>query len=686
MSAFSHGSLPFLVGVLLAAAIAAAPPQPEPASGFVRRGDALMGTGPGYSLRCDAEGLRLATTTEAPGSLAWRTASIGRGAQYAVATVAPRVTAPGRVEFLRGSVTERYQLRIDGVEQSYVFTELPPGAGDLVVRLEWTTDLAASVADRDVPSLTFAGRDATLSIGAVTGIDANGRRGAGWMRYVNGTLELVLPDDFVEDAALPLVLDPLIGPTFPVSLGASPFYGPPNHPAFLRYDASRDEIWVAGSSYSGFFFHYSADAWHYDLDGTYQGSTFLAGAHFADAFAEGLAYVHGQAAVVVGYRGGAGYYPTPVSAAVIDAASGQRRGEVRLPHSISAMVGESTPTGDRALVAGNGQISIVRVAPSGAPSIERTVFAGTGAMALSHGGTAGRFLLVWTGSSAVHGVVLDRDLTVLDSGVIVTGSGRLRRNPTVDGNGDHWVVAYEAVPEGGGAPDIGCIPLSWDAVAGTAQAGAEVFPAASAAAETEPRVAWVGGSYLLAYEGDQQTTHALTIDPYTCAPCEAEEVVFTKPANQLLVASQRQADAANGGDLAFVVMVGEAQLFATEDGVVTDLGGGCGQGGRAAATCARVAHGAFSPRLRSARPGVPAFLLLGTQAASTPCGACAIVASPQLVAAAGLTNAHGDAALPLPIPALPSLRGAALVQQWATPGAGCSLGVDLSNGQRVEIQ
>lgn len=151
-----------------------------------------------------------------------RLRSIARGDNLLVdAASAP--TAPvaavdeRRLECHRGEVIERYDVRPDGVELSYVFAERPAGEGDLVVRSDVTTPAMASPTG-DGGYRFVDPRWGGVQLGAVTGIAADGERCAGTMQFADGVLSLTLPASFVADAAYPLVLDPLIGTAFPVAL------------------------------------------------------------------------------------------------------------------------------------------------------------------------------------------------------------------------------------------------------------------------------------------------------------------------------------------------------------------------------------------------------------------------------------------------------------------------------------
>jgi hypothetical protein len=112
-----------------------------------------------------------------------------------------------------GDFVERYDTRPDGVEQSFVLARRPLARGDLVVRCRVETALTCR--ERDDGTLFWHdGTVGGVTIGAVTGIDASNRRCAGTLHLVEQMLELRLPAAFVDSAAYPLTLDPLLGTGF----------------------------------------------------------------------------------------------------------------------------------------------------------------------------------------------------------------------------------------------------------------------------------------------------------------------------------------------------------------------------------------------------------------------------------------------------------------------------------------
>ena len=108
----------------------------------------LWGAGDGYQVRFEPWGIEfrpaLGSNPDVNDALTLRLRSLGRASETTVALRATPRQAPGdglRVEYDRGAVTERYDVGVDGVEQSFVFHERPVGAGDLVVRFDLTTEL-----------------------------------------------------------------------------------------------------------------------------------------------------------------------------------------------------------------------------------------------------------------------------------------------------------------------------------------------------------------------------------------------------------------------------------------------------------------------------------------------------------------------------------------------------------------
>lgn len=220
---------------LIAPCGAQTPPERAPevtaiqrsAHGLVADADRLSGFGADYAVAFDAAGMHfqpaLGERAATDQRLRLCLAGITRGGDVVPVETAVAPVQRGGFAVYRRSATveERYEVRADGVEQSFVFAALP-GRGDLVVRCHLGGELAprgeAAVGGGlqfVVPGLGGA------TLGAVIGIDADGERCAGDVRLVDGQLELSLPAAFVDTAALPLVLDPLIGTRIDPATGNS---------------------------------------------------------------------------------------------------------------------------------------------------------------------------------------------------------------------------------------------------------------------------------------------------------------------------------------------------------------------------------------------------------------------------------------------------------------------------------
>lgn len=137
----------------------------------------------------------------------------------------------GAVRTARGSFTEVIDTRMDSLEQSFVFDALPNrGAIEVEVRIH--TELAPSVIENGV---RFANEHGHVDYTKAIAVDAAGRRLALPIEWTGRGARMVIPASFVEQAQLPLVLDPLL--TYWWGLG---------NPAILQHDGDVATIQAAG--------------------------------------------------------------------------------------------------------------------------------------------------------------------------------------------------------------------------------------------------------------------------------------------------------------------------------------------------------------------------------------------------------------------------------------------------------
>ncbi|MFT4842506.1 MAG: hypothetical protein ACJA0V_002527 [Planctomycetota bacterium] len=143
-----------------------------------------------------------------------------------------------RVEFDHGPFVEVYDLRADGVEQSFVFNRPLGGSGDLVVAGRVDTELAAAVAQDRHQALEFC--DATgkgiVRYGAAIVVDSSGWRQPVSTAWNGQRVELRIGAEFLARATYPIRLDPLIArinlatgtsPVVDLDMIVAPDAGPP---------------------------------------------------------------------------------------------------------------------------------------------------------------------------------------------------------------------------------------------------------------------------------------------------------------------------------------------------------------------------------------------------------------------------------------------------------------------------
>jgi hypothetical protein len=141
----------------------------------------------------------------------WRTTSVridGVEQLPAGAPAAPQ-WSDLRCDYALGPVIERYDVRLEGVEQSFVFTRRV--TGDLVIRGELSTELAVPRADgHGALRLALADGTPAVEYGAAIAIDAAGRSVPVRTSSDGAAITLRVDRDFVATAEFPLVIDPLV--------------------------------------------------------------------------------------------------------------------------------------------------------------------------------------------------------------------------------------------------------------------------------------------------------------------------------------------------------------------------------------------------------------------------------------------------------------------------------------------
>jgi hypothetical protein len=727
-------ALAALAGASFAQSDPGAPPRIQVVTesvGLARTDTGWIGGAQSYEARFDARGVTFvpALGRGAPReqSLRFEALSVARGStRIALAAAEPVADGMTAVYARAPGIEERYEVRRDGLLQSFVFAAPLAGDGDLVVRGRLSGAVAGAPQRAADGSHAFHGAAGGVCLGTVTGIDAVGRSTAGDVRIDGEDIELSLPASFVRDAAWPLVLDPLISAAFTVD-------GSTND------DAQPDVAWDASTAHylvvwRRTFSAASSAVRGQRLDGAgaliggtvFFGSSGLvtSGPRVADAnhgsrfavswvqqqFAQDDLYVQvctpTTGALSTAVRGA-----TDALDALTDVDIG---GELlknpykqvmvvwdRAGQGIEGATFDVDATGDPMLTATFGiAADIFGFSFNSKPSISRTA-----------GGNAGAYAVAWLrkpllGDSDPYVTLVGRDGTLLTSSTRLFDTTDSEIAVDVDGGGlagADYVVA--AITDTSTFEIARAVSVRWN---GSLTVGAPVTLSTSAAGSA-PAVGWRPGKAYVAWEDNAILSHSVRLiglDAATCITCEGSTFVGPQPLSTTPTTSVGLCMAASGGNYedsrGLVVWNNESPGPSTEQDVlartldafgtgslVQNVGGGCGLAGTQAAPWpAALGNGYFTLQVTGADPqSTIALLNLNAVQGKIPCGPCQIL--PFLVTVPVPVTA-GGAGFILPLPCDPGLAGGVLETQWTviTPsGSQCVLvpGVSFSNILRITL-
>lgn len=148
-------------------------------------------------------------------SVRWKTQSARIG-NLELCTQSPALSYRDlRAEFDLGGVVEAWDLRADGVEQTFVVAKRPAQLGDLVIDGLIVTGLQLR-AGTTANTLEFVDADGVpiLSYGAAIAIDAEGRKHPLSTTFTSDRITLTLSGAWLEQATWPITVDPLIGSVY----------------------------------------------------------------------------------------------------------------------------------------------------------------------------------------------------------------------------------------------------------------------------------------------------------------------------------------------------------------------------------------------------------------------------------------------------------------------------------------
>jgi hypothetical protein len=694
-------------------------------AGVASLGGAVTAVGRDWRATFDARGVTFepALGKQAPRAVTWRAelAAIRRGDTVVLpaADAVPERTHDRRaVSFAWPAATERYEARPEGLEHSVAFATRPAGRGDLVVALAVASTLPRAPGER-LAWLDEHGGGVVL--GAVTGIDATGARCAGTARATATGVELALPAAFVDAAAYPLVLDPLIATAQQALAGADCDF--PD----VAYDAYADAWCVVWTQFFG--------------GGT---TGVVASVWDADTFGFGYAFAVNQPgdedSVRVTNVAGTGLFVmvwtnytaagASVSGLAFEPVQTQATSVFTIagPGNVGAPIlsGEATLFDDDCLVGwidGTYGLLACSVAidqnlqVSGTQPIQIAGGNVTEAAFSKQGGNPGLHLVTWVDRPPglpgwVRAQVIDHDCNLVGAGVWVQNATQDCGFPAVDGDGFRFLVAWEEQEVGnpsatdvrgrlltvgangvttvGGALDLGGVPGTVDFAVDVARLGDKFG------------IVWMRGIAAPAF-GDDCFFRAvgglgaaigaelrLDVTPGTQYRYEHGPRLIGRCAGDAnLAVDDGLAVFADQNVTTFDSDVGLQQVEAMgAGGTVTDLGGGCGPGGVASTPGpAALGNQALALELFGAPVLSVPFLFLALPGPTLSCGACTVV---QPLTVTFVPSTAGSASSPLAIPGTAALVGFAFDFQyvsWNVAYVGCPAfpGVAASNIVRVTL-
>jgi len=717
-------------------------PSGTGASGLSESEGRLWAVGPRYHAELGTGGI---VYTPALGRAAARTEtwsaqplSIGReqGPALALGAAVARLDGARAVLEHGGGVQALYEAHSGGLEQSFAIASRPVGAGDLVVAQRIATNWPLAFVDAATGIEWSEPGLGGVHVGGVTAIDARGASIAGSLAFRDGLLEYRVPAEFVDAAAFPLLVDPLIGTVFTVAADLGNALD--DHSPAAAYDLSNAMYLVAWTRI------YSASS-AYILGQRIDGLGGLVGAPMlittnGKADPENgptVANCNAQNMFVVGHENFVevlpGLHKDGLEFRTVAASSGalgpvlELTGD-RLEHP--AIASQSIAGDSRVVLAyeflpfstslNRVEVRTLTVSAAGAltlgaPVVAYTVFSEFQTIrhvAISRsGGTLNRYVVAFeTGfETSADGIVraraFDINLMGLSSTLLLSEDSSYSYRPSVDGDGNEFLVAWHA-QKAGLFPTYLIRGRKLSIGGGAVLEPVRLISDSESASELNVSVGFTGETYLAAWKRANDVAIS-ALNRVTIEPCGPPTVLSDSQRDFEVPAIAARYAGGSGSDNALVVFEGVTpatsmgdiygQLFETENGSETQLGGGCGLiSGTARVGCAVSNANSIALSLRGAIGGVPTFLFLSLNPLGYSEGGCTLYADPfsGFLLTPGNTTALGEKDYALALTPSPSLVGLQFHLQWGTYlgalGAfsfgGAPTGLNLSSAVRATFQ
>ena len=556
-------------------------------------------------------------------------------------------------------VEERFDLREDGVALSWHFDERPAGHGDLVVRYALGATLPAPRPTPDGGMELVLPNVGGVHIGGVTGIDANGVEVRGRLSYGDGWLEMSLPSDFVDEARLPLVLDPIIG----TSRLVTPLISVSSQPE-VAYDETTDRFLIV--------YQVPISSSNADLRAQLVNAS---GQPFGQSLllqSNGIASQPHVANLPVRDRFGVVWtqqsgFVSSVEFVALNASNGTVTHSSTIASGLGVDLFPSVDIGsDTEAPIGSlrGFVIVYESDVSDAIEVQRISFSAQDTLQLfpsqawanggsplftsytepsiaRAGGADRRLLLVarrsslLAGASIVAGVVYSDGTLFSPTTTVVSSSTSVLSRPVAGGRDGRWLVAWEQESSGVPASTVAWRTVQLDAagsslvLGATESVGSSLTPASSPAIGFTPGRSWIGYRFRSLFPAST-TVRAIAVDSLTGQPCNEVFSASTGTAadeRPVAIATMASGGRTSGEDSLCVFDDGSdlyAQVLRNHGtgGSYTDLGGGCGGNANVA-----FSHppGIGSSGLVCTLSGLPATSLfaifnLSAPAATVPCG------------------------------------------------------------------